>query len=85
MAGVSTEHSLYSKRAKQWQLIRDCIEGEDAVKAKGEVYLPKTKEPQNLKYRKRFIVYIIMTIVGGVVALFAEFLMLYFTHGNALG
>ena len=49
------------------------------------VYLPKTKEPQNLKYRKRFIVYIIMTIVGGVVALFAEFLMLFFTHGNAVG
>lgn len=50
MAGVSTEHPLYNKRAKQWQLIRDCIEGEDAIKAKGEDYLPKTKGMSDHRY-----------------------------------
>lgn len=41
--GVEACHPLYSKRQKQWQVIRDCIEGEDAIKNKGEVYLPRAK------------------------------------------
>jgi len=51
MAGVETIHKLYNKRKKQWQLIRDCIEGEDAIKEKGEVYLPKTKGMSDHRYR----------------------------------
>lgn len=50
MAGVTTEHPLYSKRKPQWQLIRDCIEGEDAIKAKGVTYLPKTKGMSDHRY-----------------------------------
>lgn len=50
MAGVSTEHPLYGKRKTQWQLIRDCIEGEDAIKAKGVTYLPKTKGMSDHRY-----------------------------------
>lgn len=51
MAGVETTHKLYNKRKRQWQLIRDCIEGEDAIKEKGELYLPKTKGMSDQRYK----------------------------------
>lgn len=38
--GVKTRHPEYMKRYPQWELMRDIIEGEDAIKAKGEDYLP---------------------------------------------
>lgn len=38
--GVTTLHPEYEKRSSQWSLMRDVIEGSDAVKAKGTVYLP---------------------------------------------
>ena len=41
MSGVTTKHPLYSKRYPQWILMRDVIEGNDAIKAQGEIYLPK--------------------------------------------
>ena len=37
---VKTLHPDYQKRAPQWELMRDIIEGSDVVKAKGEKYLP---------------------------------------------
>lgn len=53
---VSSLHPLYIKRSSQWKTIRDCIEGEDAIKSAGETYLPKnsgwTKEQYDA-YKKR--------------------------------
>lgn len=39
---VNSKHPSYAARLKQWVLMRDAYDGEDAVKAKGEVYLPPT-------------------------------------------
>lgn len=53
---IQSLNPLYSKRVCQWKVIRDCVEGEDAIKAAGETYLPKnsgwTKE-QYEAYKKR--------------------------------
>ncbi len=38
---VETTHPDYDKNEKAWQRIRDCIDGEDVVKSKGETYLPR--------------------------------------------
>ena len=37
---VTEIHPLYRKRAEQWKRCRDCIEGSDAVKGEGQLYLP---------------------------------------------
>ena len=37
---ITSLHPEYIKRANQWETVRDCIEGEDAIKAKGPRYLP---------------------------------------------
>ena len=53
---VSSLHPLYQKRMLQWHVIRDCVEGEDAIKNAGEVYLPKNAgwvPEQYEAYKKR--------------------------------
>jgi len=40
---ASTKHPDYTKNEKAWVRIRDCVLGEDAIKAKTEVYLPRPK------------------------------------------
>lgn len=37
---VSQHHPEYTARRKQWERMRDVLEGQDAVKAKGPTYLP---------------------------------------------
>ena len=53
---ITSTHPLYEKRSFQWALLRDVFEGEDAIKMKGEKYLPKasgsTRE-QYEAYKKR--------------------------------
>lgn len=39
--GVQTQHPEYTKRSRQWELMRDVIEGDDAIKEAGEKYLPR--------------------------------------------
>lgn len=39
--GVKTQHPEYTKRERQWHLMRDVIEGDDAIKQAGEIYLPR--------------------------------------------
>lgn len=54
--GVTNLHPLYEKRSSQWRIIRDCVEGEDAIKRAGEAYLPKASgstPEQYLAYQKR--------------------------------
>jgi len=41
MPKVEHTHRDYDKRLPQWIKVRDCIEGEDAIKAKKTDYLPK--------------------------------------------
>lgn len=38
---IESTHPLYGKHAHQWERCADAFEGGDAVKEKGEVYLPK--------------------------------------------
>jgi len=40
-SSVSTEHDCYVKFKDAWIKVRDCMKGEDVVKAKGETYLPR--------------------------------------------
>lgn len=40
--GVSSQHPLFGKMLPKWVKIRDCYEGEDEVKGKGQLYLPPT-------------------------------------------
>lgn len=47
---VTTIHPEYAKRATQWQIIRDCVEGEDAIKGRGEFYLPRMGGSTNEQY-----------------------------------
>lgn len=41
MADVSTPHPEYIAAEPDWKLMRDAVDGERAVKAEGETYLPK--------------------------------------------
>jgi hypothetical protein len=42
MTSVKSLHpNLTAERRAEWQLIRDCVDGESAVKKRGETYLPK--------------------------------------------
>ena len=40
--GLGSRHPLYSQFLEDWQLLRDCYDGERRVKAKGFTYLPAT-------------------------------------------
>ncbi|MGN3554804.1 DUF4055 domain-containing protein, partial [Acinetobacter baumannii] len=40
MSDVTFQHAEYVKNLPYWQKLDDVCEGEDAVKAKGEKYLP---------------------------------------------
>lgn len=39
---VTTTHPQYDEHLADWELMRDSLKGEEAVKAQGVVYLPKT-------------------------------------------
>lgn len=39
--GVKTQHPEYTKRERQWRIMRDVMEGDDAIKQAGETYLPR--------------------------------------------
>ena len=47
---VTTLHPEYSRRANQWRTIRDCIEGEDAIKNAGTRYLPRAAGATDEQY-----------------------------------
>ena len=37
---VDTKHSSYTAYEKNWKFMRDCIEGDTAIKANGKTYVP---------------------------------------------
>lgn len=49
--GVRTEHADYISHTLKWQRCRDVISGSDAVKKKGETYLSKLSNQENLQYQ----------------------------------
>lgn len=51
MPQVNTPHPIYTKLKKRWTMIRDAVEGESAVKAAGEAYLPKLLEQEEKAYK----------------------------------
>lgn len=64
---VCDVHPLYVKRFSQWEIIRDCVEGESAIKSKGEKYLPAVEGMDKHQYHKfqkraRFINYVARTL-----------------------
>lgn len=48
---ITDEHPLYAKRSTQWRRCRDLIEGSDAVKGAGELYLPRLPGQSDLDYK----------------------------------
>ena len=66
---VETVHPLYEKRSRQWEIVRDCYEGEDAIKSKGEKYLPRANGTPDKQYdayrtRARWVNYFGRTLNG---------------------
>jgi len=53
MAGpqVNTQHIIYKRLQPRWTMIRDAVEGEYAVKSKGDAYLPKLHRQEETAYQ----------------------------------
>ena len=56
---VDTLHPLYALNAPEWQMIRDCVDGERTVKARGPKYLPHpssfdSADPKEVKRYKAY-------------------------------
>lgn len=48
---VDTKHKQYGTWSGRWQRCRDAIEGEDAIKAQGSLYLPKLTGADSAAYK----------------------------------
>jgi hypothetical protein len=48
---VNTQHPDYIKYSPRWQTVRDCVEGDDEIKAKGEAYLPRLYGQEDGEYK----------------------------------
>lgn len=67
--GFQAEHPEYTKRKNQWKLVRDCVEGGDAIKEAGELYLPRAVGMNDQRYasylsRPAFVNYVDQTLEG---------------------
>jgi hypothetical protein len=49
---VNNQNSSYSFNIYNWGLVRDCVEGERAVKARGELYLPRLSGQSKEDYER---------------------------------
>ena len=72
---IKQRHPAYIARLKQWEKIRDVIEGEDEIKEKGSVYLPvpsgqKTRNEAYKAYKERASFYgVADRTLGGLLGL----------------
>lgn len=70
---IDSVHPQYASRISQWQKCRDVYEGEDVIKKKGEIYLPKLEgqTPQEYaRYKQRALFYSITSkSVGALVGM----------------
>lgn len=48
-SSIETTHALYAKQLPRIRRVRDCIEGDDLIKAKGELYLPYPADLEKLR------------------------------------
>jgi len=55
---VNSTHPEYIRNAGLWEKVRDCVDGEHAVKAKGEAYLPRPAGKIGAKYDKAYARYL---------------------------
>jgi len=55
---VSSAHPEYTQNAGLWEKARDCVDGEHAVKAKGEAYLPRPAGKIGRKYDAAYARYL---------------------------
>lgn len=66
---VNNKHYAYTQSKKRWDKCRDTIQGQDAIYAKGEVYLPRLDEQEDKQYeafkmRARFLNAMQRTVEG---------------------
>lgn len=47
---VNTQHADYIKYSPRWQTVRDCVEGDDEIKSKGEMYLSRLHGQKDGEY-----------------------------------
>jgi len=47
---VNTQHKLYQKHIRKWTTVRDCVDGQDAIKEKGTAYLPRSAAHSKIEY-----------------------------------
>lgn len=48
--GIDSTHPLYDESKEKWTRVRDSFLGSDAVKVKGEIYLPKLSSQDKTEY-----------------------------------
>lgn len=61
------KHYLYKKFENQWVRIRDVIEGQDAIKDKSTVYLPKLSDQTNEEYTAYLLRALFVNITSRIV------------------
>lgn len=61
------EHFLYEKYKTQWVKIRDVIEGQEAIKAKSTIYLPKLSDQTTTEYAAYLLRALFMGITSRIV------------------
>ena len=49
--GVSDHNAVYNEHKQDWDQVRDCMQGERAIKAQGTLYLPKLTGMTDEEYR----------------------------------
>lgn len=48
--GIDSTHPLYDDSKEKWTRVRDSFLGSDAIKSKGEIYLPKLSSQEKAEY-----------------------------------
>lgn len=46
---IETTHALYAKQLQRIRRVRDCLEGDDLIKSRGELYLPYPADLEKLR------------------------------------
>jgi len=53
--GVRTTHPTYDKLQPKWQRCSDCVDGQDALHARGEAYIAKLTDEEDKAYKARLM------------------------------
>ncbi len=60
---IQQPHYLYTKHRRRWEQIQDCLDGQEAIKEKGELYLPYPvslldEDRENVEFKAQYNLYI---------------------------